>query len=79
VPEVSRRVRGLRLRRAVQVLTMSSLAILPSAVAEQRRRPDCKFSKLNTLPAYPLFYASMIASRQLIAKLGAERIVTPYS
>jgi hypothetical protein len=35
--------------------------------------------KLNTLPAYPLFYASMVASRQLIAKLGAERIVTPYS
>jgi hypothetical protein len=39
----------------------------------------CKFSKLNTLPAYPLFYASMVVSRQLIAKLGAERIVTPYS
>jgi hypothetical protein len=35
--------------------------------------------KLNTLPAYPLFYASMVASRQLIAKLGAERIVIPYS
>src|ERR1700676_214999 len=33
VSEVSRRVRGLRLRRAVQVLTMSSLAILPSALA----------------------------------------------
>ncbi len=57
---------------------MSSLAILPSALAT-RRRPDCKFSKLNTLPAYPLFYASMDALRQLIAKLGAERIVTPYS
>jgi hypothetical protein len=36
-------------------------------------------SSLNTLPAYPLFYASMVASRQLIAKLVAERIVTPYS
>jgi hypothetical protein len=58
---------------------MSSLAILPSALAEQRRRPDCKFSKLDTLPTYPLFYASMIASRQLTAKLGAERIVIPFS
>src|SRR2546423_1774327 len=50
VSEVSRRVRGLRLRRADQVLAISPLAILPSALAERRRRPDCKFSKLNTLP-----------------------------
>src|SRR5712671_1720913 len=79
VSEVSGRVRGLRLRRADLVLTISPLVILPSALAERRRRPDCKFSKLNTLPTYPLFYASMVASRQLIAKLGAERIVIPFS
>jgi hypothetical protein len=79
VSEVSRRVRGLRLRRAVQVLTMSSLAILPSALSNSVGALIANFSKLNTLPAYPLFYASMVASRQLIAKLGAERIVTPYS
>ena len=36
-------------------------------------------AEAHTLPAYPLFYASMVASLRLIAKLGAERIVTPYS
>ena len=48
-------------------------------VADPMDVPETSISKLNTLPAYPLFYASMVASRHLIAKLGAERIVTPYS
>src|SRR5260370_24504585 len=66
VSEVSRRVRGLRLRRADQVLTISPPVIFPSPLAEPPRRPHCKFSTPNTPPTSPPFHTSIIASRQLI-------------
>ena len=73
--EVSRRVRGLRLRRAVQVLTISSLAILPSVIAEWRRRPDCKFSKLDTQPIFSPVYASLDTLQRPVQNSGPSGLL----
>lgn len=62
--EVSRRVRGLRLRRAGQVLTMSPLAILPSALENSVGALIASFRSSIPCPPMPLFYASLAVSRQ---------------
>src|SRR5260370_29410284 len=43
VSEVSRRVRGLRLRRVDHALTISPPGVLPAALPERPRRPDFQF------------------------------------
>jgi hypothetical protein len=45
----------------------------------QRRRPDCRFSKLNTQPIYTPVYASVDTSQCRTQKLGAEWIAAPFS
>jgi hypothetical protein len=72
VPEVSRRVRGLRLRNAVRELTLSYRAMLPPATQDI-------VGVLVALPASSPVNASMVALRQHSAKLGVERIVNPFS
>ena len=62
--EVSRRVRGLRLRRAGQVLTMLPLVILPSALENGVGALIASFRSSIPCPPMPLFYASLAASRQ---------------
>src|SRR5215470_15863255 len=53
---------GLRLRRTEQELALSLSLMLPSPLQE-RRRPDCIFSELNTQPTYSPVYASPCTSR----------------
>ena len=63
VSEVSRRARGLRLRRAVR--ETRAVASRPCCLppSQGRRHPDGAFSKLNTLPTYSPVYASLDTSR----------------
>ena len=63
VHEVSRRVGGLRLRRAVQGLALAFPVHVAFRLRQGRRRPDCAFSKLNTQPTYTPVYASTCAPR----------------
>ena len=45
---------------------------------QERRRPDVIFSELNTHPAYPLSTLHCVPHGSS-ARLGAERIATPFS
>ena len=45
---------------------------------QERRRPDVIFSELNTHPAYPLSTLHCVPHGSS-ARLGAERIASPFS
>jgi hypothetical protein len=79
VHEVSRRVWGLRLRRTEQELALSPLFMLPSAHYQDVGVRVASFRSSIAHPAYSPVYASPCTSRCANAKLGAERIATPYS
>jgi len=63
VQKVSRRVWGLRLRRAVREARASASRPCCLPPSQGRRRPDCAFSKLHTPPTYTSVYASLCTSR----------------
>ena len=44
-------------------LALASLSMLPSAHLQERRRPDCIFSELNSPPRLSSVYASLCTSR----------------
>jgi hypothetical protein len=72
VQKVSRRAWDLRLRRVGRELALALPAVWPSAEVEQRRHPDCGFSKLHS-PARRcpcLRFTSHLAATR--AKLGVR-------
>ena|SRR5215471_17635346 len=76
---VLQRSARLRLRRAGQLLTMLPLVILPSALENGVGALIASFRSSIPCPPIPLFYASLAARDNNNAKLGAERLVTPFS
>src|SRR6202166_2330298 len=78
VYRVSRRAWGLRLRRAVQRLALSLLAMLPSATNDSVGAPIELFEARYPARPYPClrFRDGLTA---FTAKLGAERIANPFS
>ena len=78
VHEVSRRVWGLRLRRTEQGLALSPLFMLPSAhINRVGVRVVCFRSSIPT-PPIPLSTLHCVP-RGSSARLGAERIASPFS
>ena len=70
---------GLCLRRTVRELALALLEHVAFRLVQERRRPDCMFSEVNTQPTYSphLRFTACLATYR--AKLGAERIATPFS
>jgi len=78
VQEVSRRVWGLRLRRTVQGLALSPLAILPSAPGHVVGVPIGNFRNSIPIPPIPLSMLRWVPCGNS-ARLGAEWIAGPFS
>ena len=76
--EVSRRVWGLRLRRTVQGLALSPLAILPSAPGHAVGVPIGNFRNSIPIPPIPLSMLRWVPCGNS-ARLGAEWIAGPFS
>src|SRR5262252_4370106 len=78
VHEVSRRVWGLRLRRAEQELALAFLRMLPSAHIYRVSVRVVYFRSSIAHPAYPLSTLHCVP-RGSSARLGAKWIATPFS
>src|SRR6266849_9223244 len=78
VHEVSRRDLGLRLRRTERELALTPPFILPSAHYKDVGVRIASFRSSIAHPAYPLSTLHCVP-RGSSARLGAERIATPYS
>src|SRR5262252_269908 len=79
VHEVSRRVWGLRLRRTRQELALTLLPMLPSAHYKVVGVRIYSFRSWLPTPPIPLFTLRGLPRDRTRAKLGAERIATPFS
>src|SRR5215813_8801396 len=79
VHEVSRRVWGLRLRRAEPELALTLRPMLPSAHFKDVGARIASFRSSIAHPAYPLLSTLRCVPRGSNARLEAERIATPFS
>jgi len=73
----SSHARGLRPRGANQELALAFLAVLPSVSLNHVGAPDCRISRLNTLPVHPPVNASSPPLRVSTHDSGPPWIATP--